>query len=208
MANSIVIMGFDAFGEEISNPAARIASLFNGRIIDKYIVHGVIVPASYNSVRRSVRLVFELYNPGIILALGLSSSRPLPSIERIALNYADSSLPDTDGIVKVNEPVLENGDLALETDVDVYGLRDYLLEHGIPIIVSYHAGTYLCNYLYYLLLHKAREKNSKALFIHIPRGRNDVLNMIKKRKRFSHFVDEGLVETLVELTLRYLIGYR
>lgn len=202
---NIVVLGFDVFGEEISNPASRIAKLFNGIVIDDYLVHGLALPVSYASVKHGVKLVFELYNPNFIIGLGLSASRPLPTIERIALNYIDSSLPDVDGVVFSGKRIIDEGPLALETDINVYGLRDYLLNKGIPVIVSYHAGTYLCNYMYYLLLYESKTRNAKSLFIHIPRGREDVLQLIKSRGKYSLFIDEELMIKLVELTIRYLV---
>ena len=203
--SNIVVLGFDVFGEEISNPASRIAELFNGLVIGDYLIHGLTIPVSYSSVKRSIKLMFELYNPTIVIALGLSASKPLPALERIALNYVDSSLPDIDGVVFSGKRIVPNGPLALETNVDIYSLRDYLLDEGIPIIISYHAGTYLCNYVYYLLLYESKIKSIKSLFIHIPRGRNDVLQLIRSHKRFSWFIDEKLMIRLVELTIKYLI---
>jgi len=202
---NVVVLGFDVFGEEISNPASRIAESFNGLVIDSYLIHGLTVPVSYSSVKRGIKLVFELYNPTMVIALGLSASKPLPALERIALNYVDSSLPDIDGVIFSGKHIIPNGPLALETDVDIYSLRNYLLDEGIPITISYHAGTYLCNYMYYLLLYESKIRNIKSLFIHIPRGRNDVLQLIRSRKRFSWFIDEELMIRLVELTIKYLI---
>lgn len=202
---NVVVLGFDVFGEEIGNPASRIAESFNGLVIDGYLVHGLTIPVSYASVKRSIKLVFELYSPAMVIALGLSVSKPLPTLERIALNYVDSSLPDVDGVIFSDKRIIHDGPLALETDVDIYGLRDYLLNEGIPIIISYHAGTYLCNYMYYLLLYESKIRNIKSLFIHIPRGRSDILQLIRSRKRFSWFIDEELMIRLVELTIKYLI---
>lgn len=92
----------------------------------------------------NIKLVLELHSPIMVIALELSTSKPLPTLERITLSYVDSSLPDVYGVVFSSKRVIHDGPLALETGVDIYGLHDYLLNEGISTIISHHASIYLC----------------------------------------------------------------
>ncbi len=204
---NIVVTGFDVYGNEVDNPTGRIALELNGVVIGNYVVHGLKLPVSYASVKRTVEIVYNYYKPSIVLSLGLSPTRPIPVIERIALNYVDSKTPDVDGVVLRGKRIIENGPLALETNVNVESLVDYLVEQGIPVSISYHAGTYLCNYLYYLLLYMGLQRNTKVLFIHVPRTRNEALTMLKS-SRITHFMEYELLVNMVKHVLGYLTSSR
>ncbi len=203
-ASDIVVTGFDVYGSEVDNPTGRIALELNGVVIGGYLIHGLKIPVSYASVRRAVEIIYNYFNPRIVLSLGLSPPRPIPSIERIALNYADTKIPDTDGIVMRNKRIVNNGPLALETSVNVGALVDYLIAQGIPVTISYHAGTYLCNYLYYLLLYKGLQRRTKVLFIHVPRTRGEALMLLKSSKT-THFVEYELLVEMIKHILKYLV---
>ena len=41
-------------------------------------------------------------------------------------------------------------------------------EKGIPCILSYSAGTFVCNDLLYTLLHRYRDTDVQVGFVHIP----------------------------------------
>ncbi len=203
-APSIVVTGFDVYGSEVGNPTGKIALELNGMVIGNYIVHGLRLPVSYTSVRRAVEMIYNYFNPSIILSLGLSPTRPIPAVERIALNYVDARIPDADGIILRGERIVSDGPLALETNVNVKSLVKYLIDQGIPITISYHAGTYLCNYLYYLLLYKGLSRNTKVLFIHVPRTRNEALTLLKSSK-ITHFMEYDLLVNMVKRVLEYLV---
>lgn len=91
--------------------------------------------------------------------LGQAPGSPVLRIESTGLNLR------TEGI-----PLIEGGPAAYTTAIAIASLRDNLLSHRIPVEVSHHAGTYLCNALLYLSQHYSAQHNlpTQSLFLHLP----------------------------------------
>ena len=98
--------------------------------------------------------------------LGQSDVSEILSLERIALNVGVDGGLDNSASFKL----IDDGPLAIQSDLPVGLWRQLLEEHGIPAMISHHAGTYLCNAVFYWSLYYARklEKNTHSAFIHIP----------------------------------------
>ncbi len=81
-------------------------------------------------------------------------------------------------MVKFNcELISRDADLAYESDVDVMVFVNNLQEKGIPAEVSFHAGTYVCNYQYFNCLKYVLGKKIKSLFIHVPASPEEVIRL-------------------------------
>ncbi|GIX00690.1 MAG: peptidase C15 [Pirellulaceae bacterium] len=104
--------------------------------------------------------------PDAVLHVGQSPGSPVVAVEEIALNAAGmveeagTSLP----------PLVANGPVAYRTTAAAGVLAKRLAESGIPASVSYHAGTFLCNAVFYLSHHLLRQRGSSApvVFLHLP----------------------------------------
>ena len=90
--------------------------------------------------------------------------------ERIAVNLIDPLLRDVDGLVRGSEYVVPGGPPAYWTRLPFRRVLHALETHKIPCALSHHAGAYLCNYLFYWLLHHLteNERDIVAGFIHVP----------------------------------------
>jgi len=107
----------------------------------------------------------------ILLMLGLADSRNGFSLERVALNLRDYRVPDNnkhefDG-ARISENEMQN---AFFCELPLRKYADYLTDHGFPCHVSNHAGTFVCNDIYFKALeHKKNHDNIlAALFVHVP----------------------------------------
>ncbi|MEM2637295.1 MAG: hypothetical protein QXL15_02980, partial [Candidatus Korarchaeota archaeon] len=85
----------------------------------------------------------------LIIGMGVSKSKKV-RLERIALNFIHSSLPDVDNILHTHQRIVPHGPIAVESKLPVVEIVSSL-ENEHPIEVSYFAGTYLCNALFYML---------------------------------------------------------
>ncbi len=67
-------------------------------------------------------------------------------------------------------PLVEGAPAAYLTSVPLVQLRDLLLAERIPVEISHHAGTYLCNAVLYLSQHFSSEFGlaTKSFFVHLP----------------------------------------
>ena len=78
------------------------------------------------------------------------------SLERIAINCDDARIPDNAGNAPVDEPVVPGAPAAYFSTLPVKAALAALGAAGIPAEVSQTAGTYVCNHVFYGLMHALR----------------------------------------------------
>lgn len=166
MSRPILLTGFEPFADHAVNPTADIARALDGKTIDGTPVVGRVLPVSRAEAWPMLSGWIDEVNPRVILATGVSG-RPGVSLERIARNIDDYPIPDNTGEQVAAQPIDPAGTNEYQTSVSVTDLRDRLWLDGFETTVSDDAGTYLCNHVYYQLLHAAADY--RALFIHLPR---------------------------------------
>lgn len=199
----VLVTGFEEYGSEPINPSRSLATKLNGQVIGRAQIYGFILPVSYNRVRKAVKYLLEAIDPDVVLSFGLSPRRSVVSIERIALNYAYSKIPDNDGVVLSHVKIVDNGPIALESTIDILRIIDIFLNNGVPAVISYHAGTFLCNYVFYLMLYHSIDNRRKVGFIHIPYTHKDVINMLgRNESRIVPSIDaDRLLQAIRKLIL-------
>ena len=67
-------------------------------------------------------------------------------------------------------PIVTGGPLALAATLPVLAMRAAIGRLGLPVEVSNHAGTYVCNHVLYAALHHAQAKGyaTRIGFLHVP----------------------------------------
>lgn len=95
----------------------------------------------------------------------------LPGITSVRLEaIAANVVGKTDEIGKELPTLVDSGPLAYRTTLPVGHWADLLRGAGIPAEVSYHAGTHLCNALFYLTQHtlQMHDQATPVCFVHLP----------------------------------------
>lgn len=113
------------------------------------------------------RLQRDLEHPlDVILHLGQSPGAAAIKLEAVALNFA--GCVDDQG--QQLPPLVDSGKLAFHSLIPLGEWSTKLRQAGIPAVVSYHAGTFLCNATMYLSHHwcEANELPTKIGFVHLP----------------------------------------
>jgi pyroglutamyl-peptidase len=108
------------------------------------------------------------YEPQAILCLGQAGGRSAISIERIAVNWDEAALPDNAGIVHSGQPILKTAPAAYFSTLPIHAIRDAVLAQGIPAELSSSAGHFVCNHVFFSLMHALRASKIKAGFVHVP----------------------------------------
>jgi pyroglutamyl-peptidase len=91
------------------------------------------------------------------------------SLERIAINVDDARIPDNAGQQPIDTPIVEGGPAAYFSTLPIKAMMVGLRDAGFPAEISQTAGTYVCNHIFYGLMHALRDKrNVRGGFIHIP----------------------------------------
>ena len=98
-----------------------------------------------------------------------AAGRPHVAIERVAINVDDARIPDNAGASPVDAPIAADGPAAYFATLPIKSILVALREAGIPATISQTAGTYVCNHVFYGLMHALRRKpRVRGGFVHVP----------------------------------------
>jgi len=168
--SKVLLTGFGPWGSEKYNPSAEIALGFNNVVIGGYRVVGVVLPVSYRRVISDLPEILVKIKPDIALHIGLAPKSCEVRVERVAINLMYSEKGDVDGFKPVDEPIVPGGPVAYFATLPTRRIVERLKEEGIPAVLSYSAGTFLCNCAMYVSLHTIAAQRLETIsgFIHIP----------------------------------------
>lgn len=167
MQKRILLTGFEPFaGSQVNASERLIQALENERL--SLACDFAVLPTEYDSCFASLRQKIELTSPTTVLCFGEASGRAAVEIERLAVNLANREIPDNAGKQLLNQKIAARGPDALFTTLPLDLMVQAGRLAGVPTQASNSAGTFVCNYLLYSLLHFAMETELKAGFIHIP----------------------------------------
>ena len=166
----ILLTGFEPFGGDTANPswaAARSAArLLQAEGLD---VQAVELPCVFGDSAKVLAEALDRFRPELVLCAGQAGGRARISLERVAINCDDARIPDNAGNQPVDEPVVPGGPAAYFTSLPVKAALASLGAEQIPAVVSQSAGTYVCNHVFYALMHALRRRpGTRGGFVHIP----------------------------------------
>jgi pyroglutamyl-peptidase len=171
-SKTLLLTGFEPFGDDPGaqslNPSAAIAQALHGQKIGPWRVAGHVLPCEYGRSVRVLKTLMREYEPQAILCLGQAGGRSAISIERIAVNWDEAALPDNAGKVRAGQPILKTAPAAYFSTLPTHAMRDALLAQGIPAELSSSAGHFVCNHVFFSLMHALRESKIQAGFVHVP----------------------------------------
>ena len=166
----ILLSGFEPFGESPINPSQMLVET----LVKKEFLYGecqsVILPVDRDLGPETLLKAVDAHHPDFVLSFGLAMGRAKISLERVALNLMDFRIPDNAGTQVQDEMVIPDGPAAYFSTLPLRTLYDVLFENNLPVELSLSAGAYLCNQVYYSLLHEiaVQQKPIRAGFIHLP----------------------------------------
>ncbi len=167
---TVLLTGFDPFGGESINPAWEVAKSLHEKTIGEYKIISKQVPTVFQKSISVLKEYIEELNPEMIICIGQAGGRPDITIERVAINIDDARIADNEGNQPVDVPVVEEGPAAYWSTLPMKAIVKRLQKESIPASVSQTAGTFVCNHLFYGLMHglEKQDKKIKGGFIHIP----------------------------------------
>ena len=166
---TILITGFEPFGGERHNPSQDVVRALEGRRIAGRTVVGVVLPCVFGRSLVALEKSLRQQRPELVLCLGLAAGRTEITPERVAINVSDARIADNAGRRPIDVPVVRGGPAAYWSTLPVKAIVAALRARGMPAAVSQSAGTFVCNHVFYGLMHALRRRRGvKAGFVHIP----------------------------------------
>jgi pyroglutamyl-peptidase len=163
----ILMTGFAPFGGESVNPSWQAVSLVAARRDD---VAAVELPCEFAASLPALRRALEEHRPELVVCAGQAGGRAEVTPERVAINLIDARIPDNAGAQPVDAPVVPDGPAAYFTTLPVKACVAAIRAAGVPASVSHTAGTYVCNQVFYGLLHLLATEfpGARGGFVHVP----------------------------------------
>lgn len=168
----ILLGGFEPYSRFGENPSWNLAQALAERcrqsLADPMEAREVLLPVDFREAPPVLHRVLEEFEPGIALLFGLKASTPFLDVEQVALNIGEHHYRAAGPGSPF--PLAEGAPAAQESTLNLPPLVANLLAAGIPARLSFHAGTYLCNAVYYHALAWARDRSPvpQVAFIHMP----------------------------------------
>jgi pyroglutamyl-peptidase len=166
----VLLTGFEPFGGETTNPALEAVKRLDGSRIEEYTVISRELPTVFGESIERLKASIEEVQPDIIICVGQAGGRPDITVERVAINVDDARIADNKGQQPVDTPVIEGGPAAYWSTLPIKAMVRRMRDSGIPASVSQTAGTFVCNHIFYALMHQLASsfKKRRGGFIHIP----------------------------------------
>lgn len=169
----ILLTGFEPFGGDSSNPSWT-AALLAQEILraEGYAVEALELPCVFGESAAVLREAMGRLQPVLVICVGLAGGRDRLSLERVAINCDDARIPDNAGNQPIDEPVIPTAPAAYFSSLPVKSALRALQIAGIRAEVSQTAGTYVCNHVFYALMHELSGDpfgaHARGGFIHVP----------------------------------------
>ncbi|MBR3098431.1 MAG: pyroglutamyl-peptidase I [Clostridia bacterium] len=166
---TILVTAFEPFGGEKTNASFEAVRLLPEELCG-FVVRKELLPVVFGMAGEKVVSLVEELKPSLVLCTGVAGGRTAVTPEKIAVNWRQARIPDNEG----NQPEAERIDPAgpdgIFSGLPVERIVEELREKGYPAEVSYTAGTYVCNDVFYLLMDHLRKTGLEipAGFIHVP----------------------------------------
>jgi pyroglutamyl-peptidase len=170
----ILVTGFEPFGSLSRNPSEEIVRELTARAQAagerKFQLVGEILPTEYDGAARRLTRLIEESRPDAILSLGVATKSDAIRVERLALNLDDAEAPDNAGELRSGQPIVPGAPMVYFSTLPIEAMVQMLREAGLPAAISNHAGTYVCNHVFYTARHlfTESERQIPCGFVHVP----------------------------------------
>lgn len=167
----LLITAFESFdGNPVNSSEMVLAEITKSTAVSNDQLVTCVLPVVGVTAVRQLMGILDEAEPSAIVCLGQQTGLSEVSVEKVAINHCAYRIPDNAGFQPVDEPVDRDGPAAYFSTLPVAEIHQNLLKADLAACISYSAGTFVCNYLFYQLMHHlAREsRDIPAGFVHLP----------------------------------------
>lgn len=163
----MLLTGFEPFGGDAGNPSGEAVHLVAAHWTGPEVLVTAVLPVTFAGAAARLRELMSEHEPDVVIAAGLAGGRTRIGIERVAVNLVDARIPDNDGAQPIDEPSVVGAPTARFATLPVKAISAAVEDAGIPAEVSYSAGTFVCNHVFFIAL-EASAPGTRAGFVHVP----------------------------------------
>jgi pyroglutamyl-peptidase len=166
----ILLTCFEPFENSTLNPSQEVLNILGTEIFARAEIRTCLLPVDTYSAPGILLEIIKKCLPDAVICMGQASGRSSISLEKVAINQLDFRIPDNQGNQIHSKQIQEFGQDAYFASLPLEFLHERLSAAEIPCEISYTAGTYLCNQVFYTLMHHIRTNQLSLIggFIHFP----------------------------------------
>ena len=171
-SKKVLLTGFEPFGGASFNPSGAVVQAIAKRGIDGIEIVTAILPVEF---KRSAEMLVELissHRPDVVISLGQAEGRDFIGPEQVAINLADGRIADNAGVKIVNQSINPSAADGYFSTLPIRAIVDAISSLGIAAKISYSAGTFICNEIFFATQSFLQESEVISGFIHLPLAPN------------------------------------
>ncbi len=159
----IIVTGFKPFLGEKINPSELLANYIQENFSE---ISVILLPVEFKAAFEILKTEIQNQKPDYVIMLGQASGRKNISFEKIGLNWIQTVNSDESGFTPSVGAIQNDQTLALMTKFPIDQIYQKLKSQNLPVEISFSAGAYVCNDLYFKVL--SSYPDLKSVFIHVP----------------------------------------
>jgi len=172
----VLLTGFEPFAGDARNPSAEAVALLTGTDILGHKVASLCLPTAFGLAAKCLLRAVERLRPAVVIGSGLAGGRSDIAIERFALNFDDARIPDNRAQQPREQSIIAGAPLAYASGLPVTRIVQRLRECGIPASPSLSAGAFVCNHVFFRLIHALQGSGTIGGFVHVPYASEHVVD--------------------------------
>src|SRR3989344_28559 len=189
----VLLTGFEPFAGTPYNPTTEVIEA----VAKEEAVDTMILSVTFRTAAEQVIRYIERETPALVLSLGLKGDQYI-TLEQQSRNIMNSYVADNAGYRPREERIASSSEY-IQSSFDEPALAQLLEQAGLPVRLSYNAGTFVCNDLIYRVNHYIWENNLSTpfVFFHIPWTTNYTEEHHGREIPFFHYYQRVPLEEVV-----------
>lgn len=164
---TVLITCFEPFENRPTNASTEAVRQLPDRI-GQWDIRKLQLPVVYGQAPQKAIACAKETGAELILCVGEAGGREDVTVEQIGINLRAARIADNAGCQPENEPCVTGGADGLFATIPVADAVKTLQKEGLPVRVSYTAGTFICNDVLYSVLHTFAGTDTRCGFVHVP----------------------------------------
>ena len=164
----VLVTGFEPFDIYEVNPSELVAEALNGTVIHNATIVSLILPVDFNESVAMVTQAIDVYKPVLVISLGLSPRATGIEVEQCAWNI--KRYQKENGHWSFPQRLDPTSPLVFFSSLPVRTIVNELHTATISGHMSFFAGTYVCNAVFFGELHysETHHLSTTVGFLHVP----------------------------------------
>jgi pyroglutamyl-peptidase len=168
----VLLTGFEPFGGASFNPSGAVVEEISKDGVDGAEIVTAILPVEF---KRSAAMLLELISsnkPDVVISLGQAEGRDFIGPEQVAINLADARIADNAGVKLENQPINDAAADGYFSTLPIRLIVEAISSLGINAKISYSAGAFICNEIFFAAQSFLQGSTVISGFIHLPLASN------------------------------------